>query len=68
MAKQATKPVDLIALNGPPGPVLRPADCPGYGQELPTSWVCPICPIAERCYEKMLYNQKKAEEGDVDGR
>jgi rubredoxin len=68
MAKQVMKPVDLITLDGPPGPVLRPADCPGFGRELPTSWVCPICPIAARCYEKMLYNQKEAREEGSDGR
>lgn len=43
---------DLTNLTGPPGPVQNPADCPGYGRELPSGWRCPPgCPLARECFE-----------------
>lgn len=40
-----------FVLTGPPGPVTRADDCPGYGQELPSAWQCQRdCPIANQCY------------------
>jgi hypothetical protein len=41
----------LAALGGPRRPVTEPGDCPGYGEELPESWVCQNrCPLAAPCY------------------
>jgi rubredoxin len=51
---------DLSALTGPPGPVLRPANCPGYGQELPGHWRCPTCAIADDCYARYVSNSRAA--------
>jgi rubredoxin len=29
----------------------KPKDCPYFGQELPTGWRCPPCPLAKACFE-----------------
>jgi hypothetical protein len=29
----------------------KPKDCPHFGQELPTGWRCPPCPLAKACFE-----------------
>ena len=52
-------------LTGPPGPVVEPGDCPGYGRQLPATWMCPPvpngngnreCPLARECYETLIIN------------
>jgi rubredoxin len=29
----------------------KPKDCPHFGQELPSEWRCPPCPLAKACFE-----------------
>jgi rubredoxin len=29
----------------------QPKDCPHFGQELPSDWRCPPCPLAKACFE-----------------
>lgn len=53
----------LSDLTGPPGPVARAEDCPGYGQELPTDWRCPDnCPIARACFEALEGEEEAADQ------
>lgn len=50
--------INLSGLTGPPGPVFSPANCPGYGRELPGTWHCPTCAIASDCYARYLSNTR----------
>jgi hypothetical protein len=53
-ARPQTKDFELAFLDGPPVPVEKPGDCPGYGRQLPASWTCQEdCPLAEKCWEAL---------------
>jgi hypothetical protein len=53
-ARPQTRDFELAFLDGPPAPVEKPEDCPGYGRELPASWTCQEdCPLAEECWEAL---------------
>ncbi len=57
----------FVATTGPTLPVTKPADCAGYGRELPATWVCPECPISDDCFAQFSYNQTTNQPADKKG-
>ena len=50
---EAEQLLNLDSLTGPPGPIVEPADCPGYGRNVPRAWRCPTCPLSVRCWDAL---------------